>query len=160
MTDDTVSDARPARTLVRQGGRDKAYRPLATDARRAALRRGLAAYGRGDFFEAHELLEPAWMGTADPVERDLYQGLIKLAAGFVHEVRGNPAGIVKNLRGARERLARAAEGGPVDRSIPEAAAIDAGALVVAIDARLATLAAEPSTPVTPPTVPFLEVTSR
>ena len=28
-------------------------------------RRGLAAYERGDFFEAHELLEPAWMGTDD-----------------------------------------------------------------------------------------------
>ena len=55
-------------------------------------------------FLAHELLEPAWMGTAEPRERDLYQGLIKLAAAGVHEVRGNPAGEAKNLRGALARL--------------------------------------------------------
>jgi predicted metal-dependent hydrolase len=76
------------------------------DDRRAAFEAGLAAYERGDFFLAHELLEPAWMGTADLAERDLYQGLIKLAAGFVHAARGNPTGVATNIRGARERLAR------------------------------------------------------
>ena len=53
---------------------------------------GLDAYDRGDFFEAHELLEPAWMGTDDPGERAFFQGLIKLAAAYVHDVRGNPGG--------------------------------------------------------------------
>ena len=33
---------------------------------RGGARGGLAAYERGDFFVAHELLEPAWMGTDDP----------------------------------------------------------------------------------------------
>ena len=74
-------------------------------ARRRALAEGLDAYDRGDFFEAHELLEPAWMGTADLAERAVLQGLIKLAAAFVHASRGNPAGVGKNLRGARDHLA-------------------------------------------------------
>jgi predicted metal-dependent hydrolase len=122
------SGARADRVL--QGGRSKAYRPLPPDERRTAFDAGLAAYRRGDFFEAHELLEPAWMGTADPVERDLYQGLIKLAAAYVHAVRGNPAGVGANLRGARDRLAAAAA------SDSFAGGLDLPALVAAIDARL------------------------
>src|SRR4029078_9989969 len=90
---------------ILQGGRQKAYRPLGLDERIAAIEAGLAAYRRGDYFEAHELLEPPWMETDRLAEREFVQGLIKLAAAYVHSVRGNPAGIAKNLRGARERLA-------------------------------------------------------
>jgi len=100
-----------------QGGRPKAYRPLEPAARAAALEAGLEAYARGAFFEAHELLEPAWMGTDDIPERELYQGLIKLAAAFVHVERDNPLGARKNLRGARERLARVVEASADDRGI-------------------------------------------
>jgi predicted metal-dependent hydrolase len=97
---------------IRENGRAKAYRPLPIAARRAALAQALGAYGRGDFFLAHELLEPAWMGSQDPGVRALHSGLIKLAAAFVHAIRGNPAGVEKNLVGARERLLRAAPAGP------------------------------------------------
>ena len=93
-----------ARTVVERG-RAKAYRPLPAADRRAAFAAGLAAYDRGDWFLAHELLEPAWMGTADPAERTLDSGLIKLAAAGVHATRGNPGGVRKNLVGARLRLA-------------------------------------------------------
>jgi Domain of unknown function (DUF309) len=48
------------------------------------------------------------MGTDDPGERDVLQGLIKLSAAFVHASRGNPTGLGKNLRGARDRLATSA----------------------------------------------------
>jgi len=58
---------------VMQGDRAKAYRPIPEDRRREALEDGIAAFERGDFFQAHELLEPAWMGTADLAERALYQ---------------------------------------------------------------------------------------
>jgi hypothetical protein len=68
----------------------------------------VTAWARGDWFEAHELLEPAWMGTDDPLERDLYQGLIKLAAAYVHRARGNGVGMAKNLAGAHTRLRRVA----------------------------------------------------
>jgi Domain of unknown function (DUF309) len=133
--------ARP-QTII-QGGRIKAYRPLAEADRLRALRKGLAAYRRGDFFEAHELLEPAWMGASDPAERDFHQGLIKLAAAYVHAVRGNPLGMAKNLVGARGRLAEAARaGGPaIVRSTPSTAAldIDLDVLLLAIEDRLARL---------------------
>ncbi|HET7028291.1 MAG TPA: DUF309 domain-containing protein [Candidatus Limnocylindrales bacterium] len=119
----------PARIL--QGGRAKAYRPLPDEQRRRAIRAGLAAYRRGDFFEAHELLEPAWMGTADIADRDLLQGLIKLAAGYVHAVRGNVTGLEKNLAGAQERLERA-DGATVP-------GVDRRALVARIEAHLEAL---------------------
>jgi len=128
--------ARPGTIL--QGGRAKAYRPIPAADRRRAFEQGVAAYDRGDFFEAHELLEPAWMGTADIPERDLLQGLIKLAAAFVHGVRGNPMGIARNLTGARERL-DAAIGSPA----AAASGIDVPELVAAIDDRLERLARNP-----------------
>lgn len=118
-----------ARTIV-QGGRAKAYRPLPVRQRRRAIRAGLEAYARGEFFEAHELLEPAWMGTRDVAERDALQGLIKLAAAYVHAVRGNPLGVAKNLDGAAERLHRA-----VDAGLRRLGEIDVVALAAEVDRR-------------------------
>lgn len=120
---------REGSTTILQGGRAKAYRPLPAAARRRALREGLDAYDRGDFFLAHELLEPAWMGTADLPERELLQGLIKLAAANVHAVRGNAAGIRKNLEGAKARLAEAGSAG-------SRFGLDSAALVAAVEDRL------------------------
>ena len=116
--------------IVGDDGRAKVYRPLPEDERIAAVTAGLEAYAAGDFFEAHELMEPAWMGTADLTERSLIQGLIKVAAADVHAARGNPAGIRRNLEGARERL-RSGIGGSVS-----GVTLDVEALLSAIDARL------------------------
>ena len=129
--------------VVGSDGRAKAYRPLPESARAAALSAGLAAYEQGDFFAAHEHLEPAWMGTDDPVERAWLQGLIKLAAAYVHAVRGNPAGITRNLEGARTRLAEAVVQAP-DVTIPGGSRLDLRDLIAAVDLRLADLAAHPS----------------
>ena len=131
--------SRPDR--IRQGDREKAYRPLPIEARRAAFEEGLAAYGRGDFFAAHEALEPAWMGSDDLAERALHQGLIKVAAAYVHAVRRNPAGIAKNLTGARDHLEQA--GDAADRW-----GVDVRALLAEIDAHLA----DPSLAATPPDI--------
>jgi len=90
--------------IVGTDGRAKVYRPLEEPARRAAREAGIRAYEEGRFFEAHELMEPAWMGSPDPAERDLDQGLIKLAAAYVHAERGNALGMRKNLLGAQRRL--------------------------------------------------------
>jgi hypothetical protein len=117
-----------------QGDRAKAYRPISPDLRRTALEEGLAAFEQGNYFEAHELLEPAWMGTDDLAERALYQGLIKLAAGYVHAVRGNPIGFARNLRGARGHLETSLR---LDPEISLGAGIDATALLAEIDSRLA-----------------------
>ncbi len=124
---------------VIQNGRAKAFRPLPAADRRRAYDAALAAYDRGDFFEAHELLEPAWMGTDDPAERALHQGLIKLAAAFIHGVRGNPLGIARNLDGARQRLGEALGSAPA-----AASGLDVAALIGAIEERLARLADDPA----------------
>ena len=140
-----------AETVVGRDGRAKAYRPLPAEARAVALAEGLAAYDRGDYFEAHELLEPAWMGTDDLAERALLQGLIKLAAAYVHSVRGNPPGIARNLEGARTRLDEAHEDGR------HTAGLDLEALLADIDTRLAQLAADPDHQ--PPPAPKLRRTA-
>jgi len=127
-------------TVVGLDGRAKAYRPLPIAERTAALAAGLAAYDRGDYFEAHELLEPAWMGTDDLAERALLQGLIKLSAAYVHAVRGNPPGIARNLEGARERLAQARADGR------HSAGLDLDVLLADIDARLRELQTRPGAP--------------
>lgn len=143
MTDRPPAEAdvvAPAR-IVDARGRAKAFRPLPSEERAAAVARGIAAYEWGAFYLAHEELEPAWMGAEDAGERELLAGLIKLAAAFVHAARGNPAGVATNLRGARARLAEA-----------EARGVDGGldlpAILATIDARLAELAVLPAAPVT------------
>jgi predicted metal-dependent hydrolase len=129
--------------VVIQGGRAKAYRPMPQASRRAALEAGLAAYANRDFFLAHELLEPPWMGARAVSERELIQGIIKLAAAFVHDARSNPAGIEKNLRGARARLA---EAGAAGRRL----GVDVPAVLAAIDERLSEpmRAGDPAIPIT------------
>ncbi len=137
--------------VVGSDGRAKAYRPIPEPDRAAALTAGLAAYEQGDFFAAHEHLEPAWMGTDDLVERAWLQGLIKLAAAYVHGVRGNPIGIVRNLEGARSRLAEAAARTPTVVT-PDGSRLDVEGLVAAIDLRLADLAKHPTGPTLEPPV--------
>ena len=132
------------RTVVDADGRAKAYRPVPAAERTAAVIAGLRAYAEGDFFEAHELMEPAWMGTDDPAERDLISGLIKLAAADVHGVRGNPRGVARNLEGARDRLRRVRDGGAVADLW-----VELPGLLAAVDGRLAELADDrPSDPIT------------
>ena len=92
------------------------------------------------------------MGTDDRAERALLQGLIKVAAAYVHDVRGNPAGIGRNLEGARALLVEAAEDGPA----VNVARLDIDDLVEAIDLRLADLAAHPDGPTPRPTDPAKE----
>jgi predicted metal-dependent hydrolase len=119
--------------VVGADGRAKAYRPLPAEARIAAVAAGLEAYAVGDYFEAHELMEPAWMGTADLAERALIQGLIKVAAADVHSVRGNPKGVRRNLEGARDRLRSGVEGSVTGVEL------DVDALLASIEARLGAL---------------------
>ena len=129
----------PRPGTIRQGDRDKAYRPLSLPERRAAFEEGMALYDGGEYFECHEALEPAWMGTDDLAERALHQGLIKVAAAYVHAGRNNPRGVVRNLEGARKHLAIAG---------PAAAAwgVDVSALLADVDTRLASPASIATVP--------------
>jgi hypothetical protein len=148
-----VTGATPIRTApetIVQGGRAKAYRPIPEAERRAAVQEALTAWARDDWFEAHELLEPAWMGASDPVERDLYQGLIKLAAAYVHRARGNALGMTKNLAGAHGRLARVAVA-----AAPTAEGFDVTALVAEVRRRLPAAGGAADLSIGPPRIPML-----
>lgn len=65
----------------------------------AGYRRGLELFNRGEFFDAHEVLEDVWR-AAPAVEKKFLQGLIQVAVGLHHHSRGN-------VIGARSLLARA-----------------------------------------------------
>jgi hypothetical protein len=53
-----------------------------TDPTASLLAAGLEAFNAGAFWESHEHLETLWKISA-PSERDLFQGLIQLAAAFL-----------------------------------------------------------------------------
>lgn len=63
-------------------------------------------------FHAHEVLEAVWKQTADPAERDLWQGLAQLAVGLTHALRGNATGAAALLRRGASRLAGYPAPGP------------------------------------------------
>ena len=57
------------------------------------------------FFEAHEVLENLWREIGpEAEERDFYQGLIQIAAAFVHVQKGTPEGGRKLLKKASAKL--------------------------------------------------------
>jgi predicted metal-dependent hydrolase len=65
--------------------------------------RAVDQFNRGWYFESHETLEDLWMVTPWP-ERQFFQGVIQLAAAFVHFARREYAGIFKLLDAAAEKL--------------------------------------------------------
>jgi uncharacterized protein len=68
------------------------------------LERGLELIDRGDYFEAHEVLEDLWR-AAEPDERDFFQGLVHVAVAWHHAGRGNRPGFERQLEKAARRLA-------------------------------------------------------
>ena len=67
------------------------------------LAAGVQQYNDGYFFEAHETLEDLWMQSPWPIRRFL-QGVIQLAAAFVHFVRHEYPGTIRLLGHAHEKL--------------------------------------------------------
>jgi uncharacterized protein len=61
-------------------------------------------FNQEKFFEAHEVLEALWKKSHEN-ERLFYQGLIQIAAAFVHIQRKNPAGAEELLHKASQNLA-------------------------------------------------------
>lgn len=59
--------------------------------------KGCGDFNVGRFFECHEWFEELWQEEHGAV-RDLYKGLIQLAAAFVHLSRGNFVGADRLLR--------------------------------------------------------------
>jgi predicted metal-dependent hydrolase len=67
------------------------------------LLQGIAEFNRGEFFACHETLELLWKEERAPV-RELYQGIIQIAAGLHHLTRGNHRGVVTLLERGLARL--------------------------------------------------------
>jgi len=84
-----------------------------TEAGLLRLEQGRAAFNRGQYFEAHELWEEAWL-ELDGVERILVQGLIQIAAGLHHLRQRRPRPAAGLLRKGLDKLARGAFVPPVD----------------------------------------------
>jgi hypothetical protein len=72
-------------------------------ARLGELYAAIDQFNRRWYFESHETLEDLWMVTPLP-ERQLFQGIIQLAAAFVHLVRGEYPGVLKLLDASLEKL--------------------------------------------------------
>lgn len=63
-------------------------------------------FNRGQFYEAHDVLEDLWLAVRKEGEGDFYKGLIQLAGAFVHlkKERLRPAGALFKL--ARTNLSK------------------------------------------------------
>jgi hypothetical protein len=61
-------------------------------------------FNRADYFEAHEVLEAIWLPARRTDEGEYWQGLIQLAAAFVHVQRGRRGPALSLLRSAKRRL--------------------------------------------------------
>ena len=74
--------------------------PAAVHVPPAPLLAFLDLYGRGEYWESHEVLEGPWRETGS----DFYQGLILYASAWVHWTRENAHGVDAQLRKTLERL--------------------------------------------------------
>ncbi len=90
-------------------------------ATRDSIARGRALFNRGEFFEAHEVWEEAWLAETGPV-RIFLQGLIQIAASLLKAVRAeHPSGCLRLLDAGIEKLAAA---GDAESGLAPAAFID------------------------------------
>ena len=90
---------------------------------RQGFRHGIELFNRGEFFEAHEVLEDVW--RAAPAEQKLFlQGMIQVAVGLHHYRSGNRAGAQSVLARAARNLARP----PADRAGVDVEALREAAL--------------------------------
>lgn len=88
---------------VNEGDTIAVFPAVAGGDRSPYLDEGIRLFKEGDYFLAHETLEEHWIEAPEP-ERDFYQGLIHLAVGFHHLVRGNSIGAKAQFRKALNRL--------------------------------------------------------
>jgi len=77
--------------------------------RRHILLNGIAQFNDGYFFESHETWEEIWLPSPWPV-RNFLQGIIQIAAGFVHFVRGEYPGTVSLIGAGLARIEDFREG--------------------------------------------------
>jgi hypothetical protein len=113
--------------------------------RQRLARRGIELFDQGRYFEAHEPWETIWR-SREPEPRELYQGLVQVAAGFHHWFARGRAGAAARLleRGARRLAAvEGARAGDLPAGLEAVDLADFGAQVRAWIAWLAATAGAP-----------------
>lgn len=73
------------------------------------LGHGIELFNRGEFFDAHEVLEDVWR-AAPAGEKKFLQGIIQVAVALYHFGNGNSMGARSVLRRAFRNLSRYPEG--------------------------------------------------
>lgn len=68
------------------------------------LFKAIEQFNRREFWESHESLEDLWRADKGQLNQ-FYQGIIHVAAGFVHVQRSNFPGAVQRLQSGIEKLA-------------------------------------------------------
>jgi ribulose-phosphate 3-epimerase len=90
-----------ARRGWRRGNKLREEGPAAVDTGdggAGGLARGVELFNQGEFWEAHEAWESAWMPHRHAPEGDFYKGLVQVAAGFYHFHRRNKNGALIKWR--------------------------------------------------------------
>ena len=72
-------------------------------------RKGIELFNQGEFYQAHEPLEEAWMKTLSP-ERDLYQGILQIGLAYHQITRGNYRGSLKMFQRGFRNLSPLGDG--------------------------------------------------
>ncbi|MBW3582884.1 MAG: DUF309 domain-containing protein [Euryarchaeota archaeon] len=85
---------------------------------------GVRCFNRGEWFEAHEVLEDLWREDQGPT-RSYWQGLIQAAVALEHWRRGNPRGARSQWGQAQAHLVRYA---------PHHEGLDVAAFIAAMEA--------------------------
>lgn len=93
------------------------------------LARACREFNSGQYYECHETLEEIWQEEEGEV-RDLYKGLIQVAAAFVHITRGNDRGARRLLSTGAGYLAPYREQGALGINVDEICTAATAALAV------------------------------
>ncbi|MGH7844330.1 MAG: DUF309 domain-containing protein, partial [Candidatus Binatia bacterium] len=67
------------------------------------LIKGIEEFNQGLFFECHETLEEIWL-EEHGTDRDFYQGIIQIAAGYLKWEQGVLIGAIKLWRAGLKKL--------------------------------------------------------
>lgn len=65
--------------------------------------RGIDLFNEQEFFECHEVLEDLWNLQEEP-DKQLTQGVLQIAVGYLHIGRSNPVGAIKLFRRGLARI--------------------------------------------------------
>lgn len=67
------------------------------------LAKGIEEFNCREFYECHETLEELWR-VYDRPDRECIQGIIQIAVGYYHHLRGNRVGALKLFNRGLERI--------------------------------------------------------